>query len=140
SLIHSPFCLASLGVCEASTKSVALPWPPWHVVHPNFSAGCGLLASTNRSRRGWTQYSLICASSRLTVRSFVGNSGGSKVNFSPFALRSSRSLRASTSFFSNSSSTLSGVNLASVPLVNAERSRARWQVVQRSKRVTYLKL
>src|SRR4029077_17152063 len=51
-----------LGVCAARVKLVALPWPEWHEVQPNFSAGCLLLEPTNNSSRGWAQYSLMRAS------------------------------------------------------------------------------
>src|SRR5262249_51196287 len=34
-------------------------WPAWQVVQPNFSTGCGLAESANRSRRGWAAYWVI---------------------------------------------------------------------------------
>jgi hypothetical protein len=66
SLVQRAFATASLGVCVASTNVVALPWPEWQMEQPNFSAGCGLLESTNRSSRGWAAYSLIRAGLRGT--------------------------------------------------------------------------
>src|SRR5713226_8947212 len=56
--VQSSRVLKVLGLCEASLKLVPLPWPEWHEVQPNFSAGCLLFEPTKRSSRGWPQNSV----------------------------------------------------------------------------------
>ena len=69
---------------------MALPWPAWQMVQPNFSIGCGLLESTNRSSRGCDANCVTWPAVRLTVRAWLGRSPGSKPRFSPLSLRSCR--------------------------------------------------
>ena len=77
--LHQPywdFWEASLGVWAASSKLVAEPWPEWQMVQPNFSAECGLLESTNRSRRGWAENWVTWDGDSLTARALRGRSDG----------------------------------------------------------------
>ena len=144
SLIQRSLAAGSLGVCEARVKLVELPWPEWHAEQPNFSDGCLLLAPTNRSSRGWAAYSVMRASvSRFFDRRFSCNFTGSATAWASAkpasdALRLMRMSRAVFSF--SSCFEVVSIKLRKFSLVYAGRSMLIWHDMQRSKRVTYLKL
>src|SRR5262249_32492339 len=89
-----PLAPLDRGVCAARVNSVALRWPWWQVVQPNFSIGCGLLESTNRSSRGWALYILTCASVNFSDGMSLPRSPGSKPMASSFFLRFERNSTA----------------------------------------------